>query len=38
VVLTGAAGVDGEWRPRCYSFTPKVFQVAQDIIEEDDGD
>ena len=24
------------WRPRCYSFTPKVFQVAEDVIEDDD--
>jgi putative DNA primase/helicase len=36
VVLTGALGVKGEWRPRCYSFTPKVFQVAEDVIEADD--
>jgi Domain of unknown function (DUF927) len=38
VTLTGALGVKGEWRPRCHSLTPRVFQVAEDVIEDDDDD
>jgi hypothetical protein len=26
------------FRPRCYTFTPRVFQVAEDVIEEDEDD
>ena len=38
VTLTGAPGVKGAWRPRCYGFTPKVFQVAGDTPDEADDD
>ena len=27
-----------KFRPRCHTFTPKVFQVVEDVIEEPDDD